>query len=80
MDHICTSSTNSSEAGVYLVSLAPVHVKTAVTDRHPFNGLFSTTISVASTRKVKPFWILMKQEMMGRQWHQLDHLHLVQYR
>jgi len=26
---------------------------------HPFNGLFS------STRKEEPFWILMKQEMMG---------------
>jgi len=24
--------------------------------------------------KVKPFWILMKQDMMGWQWHQLDHM------
>jgi len=23
----------------------------------------------------KPFWILMKQEMMG-QWHQLDHMQI----
>jgi len=22
---------------------------------------------------VEPFWILMKQEMIGWQWHQLDH-------
>jgi len=26
----------------------------------------------ASTRKLKPLWILMKQEMMGWQWHQLE--------
>jgi len=30
----------------------------------------------ASTKKVKAIWILMKQEMMGWQWHQLNHLHL----
>jgi len=24
--------------------------------------------------KVKPFWTLMKQDMMGWQWHQLDHM------
>jgi len=28
----------------------------------------------AGTRKVKPSWILMKKEMMGRQWHQLDYM------
>jgi len=26
----------------------------------------------SSTRKVKPMWILMKQEMMEWQWHQLQ--------
>jgi len=25
----------------------------------------------------KPFWILMKQEMMGWQWHQLDHMQII---
>jgi len=29
------------------------------------------------TRKVEPFWIFMRQEILGWQWHQLDlHLHL----
>jgi len=28
----------------------------------------------AGTRKAKPIWILMKQEMMGWHWHQLDHM------
>jgi len=31
----------------------------------------------ASTSKVKTFWILMKQEMMGWQWHQLDHMQII---
>jgi len=26
---------------------------------------------------VKPFWILTKQEMMERQWHQLDHMQMI---
>jgi len=25
----------------------------------------------------KPFWILVKQEMMGWQWHQLDHMRII---
>ena len=31
----------------------------------------------AGTRKVKQIWILMKQEMMGSQWHQLDHMQII---
>jgi len=38
------------------------------TDRHPHNGLFSRTTWVINTRKVKPVWILMKQEMMVWQY------------
>jgi len=30
----------------------------------------------AGTRKVKPIWILMKQETIGWQWHQLDHMQI----
>jgi len=37
------------------------------TERHPFNG----------ARKVKPFCILMKQEMIEWQWHQLDHMQII---
>jgi len=46
---------------------------------HPFNGLFSRTTCVSRHQKGKSFWILLEQEMMGWQWHQLDpyanHLH-----
>jgi len=38
------------------------------------NGLFSRT---PGTRKVKPLWILMKQDMMGWQWIQLDHMQII---
>jgi len=31
----------------------------------------------AGIRKVKPIWILIKQEMMGWQWHQLDDMQII---
>jgi len=37
---------------------------------------FSTTIWVSRHQKGKPFWILLEQEMMGWQWHQLDHMQI----
>jgi len=43
----------------------------------PFYGLFSKTTWVSRARKVEPFWILIKQEMMGWQWHQLDHMEII---
>jgi len=44
---------------------------------HPFNGLFSRTTWVSWNQKGKPFRILMKQGMMGWQWHQLDHIQII---
>jgi len=35
---------------------------------HPFNGRHQTG---------KPFWILLEQEMMGWQWHQLYHMQII---
>jgi len=49
--------------------------KMILTDVHLFNGLFSRT-TYAGTRKVKPVSIFIKQEMMGWQWHQLDHMQI----
>ena len=43
----------------------------------PFNGLFSRTTWVDRYQKDKPFWILQKQEMMGCQWHQLNHMQII---
>jgi len=51
-------------------------------NKHPFNGLFSRTTWVSRHEKVKPFWILMKQEMMGGSgisWT-MDHLYIAAYR
>ena len=44
---------------------------------HRFNGLFSRTPWVSRHQKAKPFWILPKQEMMGWQWHHLDHMKVI---
>jgi len=44
---------------------------------HPFNGLFSRTTWVSQHQKGKPFWILLEQEMMGWQWHHLDHMQII---
>ena len=30
-----------------------------------------------SNRKAEPFWVIMKQEMTGWQWHQLDHMQII---
>jgi len=38
--------------------------------------LFGTTW-VSRYQKGKPFWILLQQEMMGWQWHQLDHMQII---
>ena len=44
---------------------------------HPFNGLFSRTTWVSRHQNGKQFWILMKQDMMEWQWHQLDHMQII---
>jgi len=44
---------------------------------HPFNSLFSRTTWVSWHQKGKPLWILLEQEMMGWQWHQLDHMQII---
>jgi len=44
---------------------------------HPLNGLFSRTTWISWHQKGKLSWILMKQEMMGWQWHQLDHMQII---
>ena len=42
-----------------------------------FKGLYSRTTSVGQYQKDKPFWILLKQEMMEWQWHQLNHMQII---
>jgi len=38
---------------------------------------FSSTTSVNWHQKGKPFWIFLRQEIMGQQWHQLDHMQII---
>jgi len=44
---------------------------------HPFNGLFSRTTWVGRHQQGKPFWILLEQEMIRWQWHQLNHMQII---
>jgi len=55
------------------IILLPGNIKLLL---YPFNGLFSGTTSVSRHQRNKPFWIL-EQEMMGWQWHQLDHMQII---
>jgi len=64
---------------MYTISLT-THTENSThthTHTHTFNGLFSRTTWVSQDPKGKPFWILLKQEMMGWQWHQLDHMQII---
>ena len=47
------------------------------THTQSFNGLFSRTTWVGRYQKDKPFWILLKQDMTGWQWHQLNHMWII---
>ena len=40
-------------------------------------AFFSRTTWVSWHQKGKPFWILLKEEIMGWQWHQLDHMQII---
>jgi len=44
---------------------------------YSFDGLFSRTAWVSRHQKGKPFAILLEQEIMGWQWHQLDHMQVI---
>jgi len=44
---------------------------------HPFNDLFFQDILGKPAPDRKPFWILLEQEMMGWQWHQLNHMQII---
>jgi len=50
---------------------------TQQTERHHLIASFPGQPGQADTRKEKPFWILLEQEMMGWQWHQLDHMQII---
>jgi len=43
----------------------------------PGQAFFSRTTWVSRHQKGKPFWILLEQEMMGWQCHQLDHMQII---
>jgi len=40
-------------------------------------ALFQDKLGQPAPKKVKAFWILVKQEMVRWQWHQLDHTQII---
>jgi len=40
-------------------------------------AFYSRTTWVSWYQKGKPFWILLEQEMMGCQWHQLEYTQII---
>jgi len=38
---------------------------------------FSRTTWVSWNQKGKPFWVLIKQEIMEWHWHQVDHMQII---
>jgi len=56
-----------------LCHLSPVILVQTTTAASILRPFFQTTW-VSRHQKGKPFWILLELEMMGWQWHQLDHM------
>jgi len=63
------------ESDMRKTKMPPVSVK-ELHDTH-LTATFPEEPGYASTRKVEPLWILMKQEMMRWQWHQLDYMQII---
>ena len=72
--HLCSAGRPSRLALAHIQLLGLCQGCTAL---HPFNSLFSRTSWVGWYQKGKLFWILLEQEMMGWQWHQLDHMQII---
>jgi len=70
-----TRADGTSAHSTYLIQQQ--HVVFKAKDRHPFNCLFSRTTWVSRHQIGKPCWFLLEQEMMGWQWHQLDHMQII---
>jgi len=79
----CTSGSSSSIANirisknytistVYMIQkINRMHYSYIIIKKHPFDGIFSRTIRVSSTRKVKPFQILMRKETIPTPHHSI---------
>jgi len=57
--------------------LCLIVIKLLNNNNNHFTASFSGQLGYTGTRKAEPFWILIKQEMMVWQWHQLDHIQII---
>jgi len=53
-----------------------VTTTTTTTILHPFNILFTGNLDKLAPQ-METIWILLKQEMIGWQWYQLDHMQII---
>ena len=61
----------------HICQVSPIHLANTIELSRLFNGLFSKTTYVSQHQKGKPFWILLEQEIMVWQWHQLDYMQII---
>jgi len=69
----CTPNNMGCCAAKYHITTSTTTTTTTLFKKRPF----SRTTWVSRHQKGKPFWILLKQEMTGWQWHQLDHMEII---
>jgi len=66
---------------VWIVKISRCFFKLLNTHTHTQHtrstAFFSRTTWVSQHQKGKPFWVLLKQEMIGWQWRQLDYMQII---
>ena len=79
MSRVMSQIIGQMAAGQIVSCFANIHVTHAKLNiyNYYYYILFSRTTWVSQHQKGKQFWILLEQEMMGWQWHQLDHMQII---
>jgi len=62
---------------MFLAATLVCWIEDLVISSWKLDSFFSRTTWVCQYQKGKPFCTLMKQEMMGWQWHQLDYMQII---
>jgi len=73
-----TSTTNNCSETATSANNERTHTTTTTTTTTTsVQRPISRTTWVSQHQKGKPFWILLELEMLGWQWHQLDHMQII---
>jgi len=74
---LANTTTKCSETRTKITSCMQTVKKITISTATATTTLLSRTNWVSRHQKGKPLWILLKQEMMGWQWHQLDQMQII---